>query len=126
MSFNTTFGGSVSDGYQAINEGAAPVVTDQVNKFDLTLAANTANTVVPVAFDASKLQYFWGLATGGGAVLKFNSAGTPTPSISLSAGIARRWLATSPDASPFSTNATTLYVDSTSGCRLYLWFGVNK
>ena len=23
-------------------------------------------------------------------------------------------------------NATTLYVDSNTGCRLYLWFGLNR
>lgn len=122
---NTTFGSYASDGYQTINDGAPVVASDVVNKYDITLAANTANTSVPVSFLYTKLQYYWALASGGDATLKFNSAGSPNPSIALVSGQPRRWLTSSGETNPF-INTTALYVDSTAGCRLYLWFGVNK
>lgn len=123
---NTTFGSYASDGYQTINDSAPVVPSDQVVKYDLTLTANTTNTAVPVTFDCTKLQHYWALASGGDATLKFNSAGSPNPSIALVSGQPRRWLTTSGETNPFNTNATSLHVDSTAGCRLYLWFGVNK
>lgn len=123
---NTTFGSYASDGYQTINDGAPVVASDLVEKYDITLAANTTNTSVPVSFDYSKLQYYWALASGGDATLKFNSAGSPNPSIALVSGQPRRWLTSSGETNPFNTNATALYVDSTAGARLYMWFGINK
>jgi hypothetical protein len=109
----------------ALNSTTA-VTSDFLYQYQIAYAASTTNSQLAIAFDYTKIQAFYALSVGDDCTLKFNSTGSPAPSITIKNGVPYQWLLASGVTNPFAANVTTMYVSTTAGCTLYLLFQVNK
>ena len=94
-------------------------------RYDETIPANSTNLVVAVAFNTTKLIGYH-LQSNAAITLKFNSSGTPDPSVVLVAGQPEQWDDEMAGAKVFVNNVTTLYVTSgNTATRLQMLFNVD-
>lgn len=76
--------------------------------FDFSLAANTTNQQVNLAFTKADLQSIF-ISSDQDITIKTNSSGSPQDTLTITAGNPFEWDATSGIANPFAGSVTTAY-----------------
>ena len=87
--------------------------------FDQTFPAGSTNVPISLALTAASLQAIF-MVSPQGCVIKTNSTGSPTNTITLQPNIPVIWGASSGLSCPFTSNVTIAYVTCTPAARLMM------
>ena len=117
ISFNPAASGI--SGYSQSSGGVSNAVVGPATSY---FAAGSSNVALTLSFPYATLQqaFLW---SDKGMTLKFNSTGSPTPTIILQPGSPFEW--NSSDgyfANPFTANVTVVYITCTPASRLQYFF----
>lgn len=107
-SFTHTLGWTWNDGQNSLS-GTSQQTSEQTHNTDVTVAANTTDFGVDIAFNYADLKSFFMLSSTD-LTLETNSGSSPGNTLTLKAGVPYVWQYGGYGSNPFSVNVTRFFL----------------
>jgi hypothetical protein len=115
MSFTHTSTYVYADDAGTVATATDTKTADEVNNWDGSIAANTTNQALHLAFTTASVVSLLLSAPGTqGVTLKTNSSSSPVDTITLAAGQSIIWTTSRREAIPFTADVTEIYATNAS------------